>query len=327
MLSSLVFGIYFYLIHAGHQIEVPSPERDTKLWTHFAKLHVMASVTFHSISIWLTVYLACFRCIYLASASSSTCGVQKVTTQRSTEAAKSSKCCSSLVYVFRRCLLQCRTYGCTLFGIMNICMFCILFCFPAYIYPTVREIDLFNDTKSANSTKSKVYYYVDQSDLNIKTGGLIFKIMFYTQAIFGKFLPCLLLVTFSSILIRSLIIINRNNKRLNKKGHLKKQRDKTTWTSCLSRPCRLLAGRIFASIPTKFSQKSNNATHVNSASQKKAPILKRHEEEDCEKCLNDEPDDLIAEKKSRHKDSRHSLNYSNNSGKRLTEIRECPKLE
>lgn len=56
MLSSLVFGIYFYIVHP-HE----SPERDTWAWTHFAMSHVMASVTFHSISIWLTVYLACFR--------------------------------------------------------------------------------------------------------------------------------------------------------------------------------------------------------------------------------------------------------------------------
>lgn len=61
MLSSIVFGIYFYIVHIDKPAFEGSVSRDTWAWTHFSMLHVMASVTFHSISIWLTVYLACFR--------------------------------------------------------------------------------------------------------------------------------------------------------------------------------------------------------------------------------------------------------------------------
>lgn len=61
MISSLVFGIYFYIVHIDSPVEIPSADRDTFAWTQFAKIHVMFTVTFHSISIWLTVYLACFR--------------------------------------------------------------------------------------------------------------------------------------------------------------------------------------------------------------------------------------------------------------------------
>lgn len=61
MLSSIVFSIFFYIVHMNTPYNEPSLERDSWAWTHFAMLHVMASVTFHSISIWLTVYLACFR--------------------------------------------------------------------------------------------------------------------------------------------------------------------------------------------------------------------------------------------------------------------------
>ncbi len=101
------------------------------------------------------------------------------------------------------------------------CLFCVVFCFPAYIYPTVK-------TKEHNETVTDIFggsnvtqvvrysYYVGASKLDEQTNGLIFKILFYTQAIFGKFLPCILLVTFSSLLVHSLIIINRNNKKLNK---------------------------------------------------------------------------------------------------------------
>ena len=266
MLSYLIFGIYFYLIYAGFQIDVPSPERDTQLWTHFAKVHVMASVTFHSISIWLTVYLACFRCIYLASASSSTCGIQKPPGHIAQRKKSKPKCCSSIAYAFKRCLLACRTYTCTLVGILNICLFCVLFCFPAYLYPTVREMKVQNfsneSNHSSNKTDVQTYFFVDQSDLNIKTNGFIFKVMFYTQAIFGKFVPCLLLTTFSSILIHSLFIINRNNKRLNKKiGSKKKEKSAE---SCLFKPFRFLISRILLLSPNKFKQTSvntKNSTH------------------------------------------------------------------
>lgn len=64
MLSSIVFSIFFYIVHMNTPYNEPSLERDSWAWTHFAMLHVMASVTFHSISIWLTVYLACFRYHY-----------------------------------------------------------------------------------------------------------------------------------------------------------------------------------------------------------------------------------------------------------------------
>lgn len=61
MLSSIVFGIYYYIVHINDDPFLGSVKRDTWGWVHFSMLHVMASVTFHSISIWLTVYLACFR--------------------------------------------------------------------------------------------------------------------------------------------------------------------------------------------------------------------------------------------------------------------------
>ena len=36
---------------------------------YFSGFHTMAGVTFHSVSVWLTVYLACFRKFYLKAAS------------------------------------------------------------------------------------------------------------------------------------------------------------------------------------------------------------------------------------------------------------------
>lgn len=193
------------------------------------------------------------RYIYLASSSSAVCGAIHPTSAaaynrnpRSSSSASSTLAsgrhgrASSTIsvrerlqsarhrtaYVFQRCLLQCRTYNCTLVGILVICIFCVVFCVPAYMYPQVRRCELFTDLevqydscmpgggeRSANSTLDLiVYYQVLPSDLDVKTNNTVLKITFYSQAILGKFIPCILLVTFSALLIHSLVVINRNNK-------------------------------------------------------------------------------------------------------------------
>ena len=40
-------------------------ERDTNFWTTYKMLHVNVSGTSHSISVWLTVFLAVFRYIFI----------------------------------------------------------------------------------------------------------------------------------------------------------------------------------------------------------------------------------------------------------------------
>ena len=55
---------------------------------------------------------------------------------------------------------------------------------------------------------------VDQSDLNKQTNGLMFKMSFYGQALFAKIIPCILVVTFISMLIHSLLIVKRNKREL-----------------------------------------------------------------------------------------------------------------
>lgn len=122
-------------------------------------------------------------------------------------------------------MLQCRTYACTLACVLCICVFCVLFCVPAYVYPRVREYVYSNETvveatttlnngTVVNSTSRNILYYylVEESELNVRTNNTVSTVMFYTQAILAKFIPCILLVTFSSLLIHSLVVINQNNK-------------------------------------------------------------------------------------------------------------------
>lgn len=189
------------------------------------------------------------RYIYIASSSPAACGINSTAKKGAKNGAKPSSSSSAqnkqpkstlkrsrafnyIAYLFQRCLLQCRTYNVTFLGIICICVFCIIFCFPAYLYPSVTELaQLENgtwiefDTLNRSSKQHSPAYQIRASYLDKKLNGLIFRITFYTQAILGKFIPCLLLVTFSSLLIHSLVVINRKNKRLNKSSgfHLRKK--------------------------------------------------------------------------------------------------------
>lgn len=168
-------------------ISSPSVERDTKFWAIFSKLHTMSSVTFHNISVWLTIYIALFRYILLKC-----------------HHPQNSKTNQKGLHKF---LLKCCRYRYTMLGIFLIMLFCILFCLPTYLYPTIRESYL-NETEATDLEKTKgplKYYYVDQSDLNIFTNGLIFKLMFYFQAILGKTIPSILLVIINFMLVKSLL--------------------------------------------------------------------------------------------------------------------------
>lgn len=98
-----------------------------------------------------------------------------------------------------------------------------MFCLPAYLYPEIKSLP-YNETDTQDilanisdykiSNGSRYTYYIGPGKLaeDYKIG----EVMFYSQAIFAKLVPCLLLITFTSLLINSLITINKNKKKLNK---------------------------------------------------------------------------------------------------------------
>jgi thyrotropin-releasing hormone receptor len=90
--------------------------------------------------------------------------------------------------------------------ILLIIIFCIIISIPSYLYPDILE---------QNSTSNDSFVYlIRQSDLNIQTNNLIFKLSFYTQAIPAKIIPCCLLSIFIPLIIYNLIIINKKKERL-----------------------------------------------------------------------------------------------------------------
>ena len=99
----------------------------------------------------------------------------------------------------------------------------MLICLPAYLYPQVSSLpwnppdiqDNLNMSKNVNRT-AQIYYIIDQSELAERSNGTLWKSMVYSQAILAKLVPCLLLTTFTLLLIKSLVLINKNKKKLDK---------------------------------------------------------------------------------------------------------------
>jgi hypothetical protein len=91
--------------------------------------------------------------------------------------------------------------------ILLIILFCIFISIPSYLYPDILK-------QNSTSNDSSFVYLIRQSDLNIQTNNLIFKLSFYTQAIPAKIIPCCLLSIFIPLIIYNLIIINKKKQRL-----------------------------------------------------------------------------------------------------------------
>ena len=99
------------------------------------------------------------------------------------------------------------------------------------MYPAIRA----KNKLDTNTNITHMIYHIGISDLEVASNGTVYQVMFYSQvsslvyiiffkffklnfickAIFAKFIPCFLLLTFTSLLISSLIVINKNNKKLN----------------------------------------------------------------------------------------------------------------
>jgi hypothetical protein len=126
----------------------------------------------------------------------------------------------------------------------------MLICLPAYLYPQVTSAqwdpsdnqDNLNISKNVNHT-AQIYYLIDQSELATRSNGTLWKSMVYSQAILAKLVPCLLLTTFTALLINSLVLINKNKKKLDKMSMHKlpkKKKDKTVGGKLLTEKVILL---------------------------------------------------------------------------------------
>ena len=196
MFTYIPYAIYYYIIYSNSIFLEPYPLRDNILWSLFSVIHLVLSLTFHSISIWLTVYLAFYRYIYMSKSVDS---IRKKKSQSINENEYKTK--QKIVgYLLSKCKQT----------IWLICAFCIFICMPIYLYPSVQRSLYENQTELvSNQTviRPVFIYYIDSSQLDKLTNGLIFKLMFYSQALFAKILPCILLIVFITLLVNSLVYL------------------------------------------------------------------------------------------------------------------------
>ncbi len=219
MCSTLPYILIFNIIYpdAGMCYEQNDEiiNRDTKFWTTYSLIHVNVSITSHGVSIWLTVFLAVFRYIFIRTCPADV-GSKKYK--------KDSK--------FKIFLKNLTSSKSCLKAIILIVIFCIIYCSPSYFlyYPGKRVSS--TSIYRANSTNKPLYVYkaeptrFNRDGIN-GTRSDLFKFTFYSQALFAKFIPCCILVTFSIFLIRSLVLINKHKKKLRTKHGMPLLEDKT----------------------------------------------------------------------------------------------------
>jgi hypothetical protein len=190
MIVYLPYCIHYYILNKNPIYSDLDSTRDTFMWTIYAVIVNLVSVTFHSISIWLTVYLSVYRYLHIKKS------VYYLSKKKTNENKTKKK------------LFLLEQTKPTLFCIV---IFCVLFCLPNYLYHQIRSSDqINNDTTTTITTKVPICYFIGQSDLNIASNDLIFTISFYSQAIIGKILPCCLLGIFISLIIYYLYMIQKN---------------------------------------------------------------------------------------------------------------------
>ena len=231
MCSNLPYIIWFNVVHSvAVSCSVDDQdhglvERDTKFWTTYKMLHVNVSVTSHSISVWLTVFLAVFRYIFIKTCPADLGGNANNKAIQRNPFKQDSK--------FKRYLKKFTNYSCCLKMIIVIVMFCCIFCSPVYFLYYVSKVDVsknstiilnVNNSRSNFSDAISSYLYVLKLTRFNKgyneTESNLFKFSFYTQAIFAKFIPCVILVTFTILLIRSLVTIDKHKSKLKQKQQI-----------------------------------------------------------------------------------------------------------
>lgn len=194
MISYLPYCIHYYIFHSKSAVIKQSSEG--KYWSIYSFVHLTSSTTFHTISIWLTVYLAFYRFIYMSKSVDSMKGLHNKRKQR-----------------FIKVLLS-KSH----LTIWLICLFSVIICLPIYLYSSIVKSNENITGISINKaiTKSVYIYLINTSELDKISNGFVYKVMFFLQAISSKLIPCCLLIIFISLLVRSLVNVKKNSKKCKK---------------------------------------------------------------------------------------------------------------
>lgn len=195
MLMYIPFSIHYYVLFENTNGLLP--ERDSLFWTMYSIANTYISVTFHSASIWSTIYLAFFRFIKMKE---SIFGIEKHNKENPT-----------YKIIINHLVLNSKAY------LILIVLFCFIICSPVFLVTMVKHEVYFDDLAAINNRTNRSHlnvYFISQSDLNRSTNELFFKLSFYFQAIFIRIIPCILLIIFIFLIIKTMSKITENKKQL-----------------------------------------------------------------------------------------------------------------
>ncbi len=137
----LPYSIHFYILNSNFIYSNLNEKRDTQFWAYYSLIRDLVCDTFHSMSVWFTVYLSVYRYFYMRNSMNLILKNNK----------KQSE--NKLVKFLTRKLKLI---------IFMISLFCLILSLPKCLCSTVRSQSLLNETNN----QSDFVYFVDRSDLN-----------------------------------------------------------------------------------------------------------------------------------------------------------------
>ncbi len=188
----LPFSVYFYILYPS-QLLLQNSEPNI-----YSNVSLLVCITFHFISIWLTVYLSVYRYLYMNES------VALIGSNNNRPPYQQSKTTKFILMNSSQTILI-------------ICVFSFLFCFPTYFYSVANQEVILNRNFSLEqnlNNQSDVYLLTERTYLNMKTNNLVLKINFYLQSLLGKILPSVSLFIFTILTLNQLTSIKNNKAKL-----------------------------------------------------------------------------------------------------------------
>ena len=186
--DSLIMAIYLPFVI---QIYILYLNQNSLFWQIYSATSQLICSTFHAMSVWLTVYLSVYRYLYMKESVSSIQNSRKLRKQPNR--------------LEKFILLN------TSKIIISICLYCVLFCLPAYVYTALGFL-----TQLPSSNETTTILWDKQFAENKENHKILFEACFCLQAILGKIVPSFILAVFIAVITRFLFIIKQNKDSLRK---------------------------------------------------------------------------------------------------------------
>ena len=224
MLSYIPISIHFYIQHPPH---------NTYKWVLFLFLQVNFSVTFHTVSIWLAVTLSAFRYFYLTNSiySSNTSCFERIKKKKNSRCESTSRACKD------NSLWKLKgTWSKTKLAVYVVYICSVLVLVPNYITLKIQKTnassyissepiyelvpyskdcsDSFRQTHNFTTDLNQSTTQAPTCESSLDWMEVMDHLNYWVQAMLVKLIPCLLMIIYGVLLVKTLRHSHKKSKKL-----------------------------------------------------------------------------------------------------------------